>query len=77
VPLKAGEIIKLPGTDGWYLIATRGSHRLYKHPDKSDVSAGTLAGREIRSYDGFKIPLDYLEVMVTGRTPWTAQVYTN
>jgi hypothetical protein len=28
-------------------------------------------------YDGFKIPLDYLEVMVTGRTLWTAQVYTN
>jgi predicted RNA binding protein YcfA (HicA-like mRNA interferase family) len=34
VPLKVGEIIKLIETDGWYLIATRGSHRQYKHPDK-------------------------------------------
>ena len=48
MPLKAGEIIKLLETDGWYLIATRGSHRQYKRPDKSDVSAGTLAGRETR-----------------------------
>jgi len=35
VPLKAGEIIKLLETDGWYLIATRGSHRQYKHPGQA------------------------------------------
>ena len=40
-------------TDGWYLVATRGSHRQYKHPIKSgrvtiagspnhDVAQGTL-----------------------------------
>ena len=39
--------------DGWYLVATRGSHRQYKHPTKSgrvtiagnlnhDVAPGTL-----------------------------------
>jgi predicted RNA binding protein YcfA (HicA-like mRNA interferase family) len=34
VPLKVSEIIKVIETDGWYLGATRGSHRQYKHPDK-------------------------------------------
>ena len=38
MPLKVGEIIKVIGTDGWYLIATRGSHRQYKHPDKPGAS---------------------------------------
>jgi predicted RNA binding protein YcfA (HicA-like mRNA interferase family) len=33
VPLKADEIIKVIETDGWYLIATRGTHRQYKHSD--------------------------------------------
>jgi predicted RNA binding protein YcfA (HicA-like mRNA interferase family) len=43
VPLKVGEIIKLIETDGWYLIATRGSHRQYKHPDKP--GRVTVAGK--------------------------------
>jgi predicted RNA binding protein YcfA (HicA-like mRNA interferase family) len=34
VPLKVSEMIKLIEDDGWYLIATRGSHRQYKHPVK-------------------------------------------
>jgi len=40
-------------TDGWYLVATRGSHRQYKHPSKpgritiaghpaEDLALGTL-----------------------------------
>jgi len=47
------DIIKLIESDGWYLIATRGSHRQYKHRvkpgrvtiaghDKDDLAAGTL-----------------------------------
>jgi len=32
VPLKVSEIIKMIEADGWYLVATRGSHRQYKHP---------------------------------------------
>jgi len=28
------DIIKQLELDGWYLIATRGSHRQYKHPEK-------------------------------------------
>jgi predicted RNA binding protein YcfA (HicA-like mRNA interferase family) len=31
VPLKVSEIIKMIEADGWYLVATRGSHRQYKH----------------------------------------------
>jgi predicted RNA binding protein YcfA (HicA-like mRNA interferase family) len=34
VPLKVSEMIKLIEDDGWYLVATRGSHRQYKHPVK-------------------------------------------
>ena len=43
MPLKVGEIIKVIETDGWYLIATRGSHRQYKHPDKP--GRVTVAGK--------------------------------
>jgi len=28
------EAIRLIEDDGWYLVATRGSHRQYKHPAK-------------------------------------------
>ncbi len=30
--MKVGEMIKLLEDDGWYLVATRGSHRQFKHP---------------------------------------------
>ncbi len=32
--LKVREIIKIIEADGWYLVATKGSHRQYKHPEK-------------------------------------------
>jgi predicted RNA binding protein YcfA (HicA-like mRNA interferase family) len=32
--MKVREVIKLIEDDGWYLVATRGSHRQYKHPSK-------------------------------------------
>lgn len=46
-------MIKLIETDGWYLVATKGSHRQYKHAMKSgrvtiaghpgdDLAPGTL-----------------------------------
>ena len=28
------EVLSLLEADGWYLVATRGSHRQYKHPTK-------------------------------------------
>ena len=32
---KVSEVIRLLEADGWYLAAQRGSHRLFKHPEKS------------------------------------------
>ncbi|WP_410509478.1 type II toxin-antitoxin system HicA family toxin [Methanosarcina hadiensis] len=51
--MKVREVIKLLEADGWYLTATKGSHRQYKHPTKSgrvtiaghsgdDLAPGTL-----------------------------------
>lgn len=51
--MKIRDIIKLIETDGWYLVATKGSHRQYKHPEKpgrvtiaghpgDDLAPGTL-----------------------------------
>jgi len=33
--LKVREIIKIIEADGWYLVATKRSHRQYKHPEKT------------------------------------------
>jgi predicted RNA binding protein YcfA (HicA-like mRNA interferase family) len=51
--MKVSEILRLLHDDGWYLVATRGSHRQYKHPTKlgrvtvpgkpsADLAPGTL-----------------------------------
>jgi predicted RNA binding protein YcfA (HicA-like mRNA interferase family) len=51
--VKVRDIIRLIEDDGWYLVATRGSHRQYKHAGKpgrvtiagkpsDDMAAGTL-----------------------------------
>ena len=51
--MKVREAIRILEQDGWYLVATRGSHRQYKHPTKSgrvtvpgnlgkDLPTGTL-----------------------------------
>jgi predicted RNA binding protein YcfA (HicA-like mRNA interferase family) len=51
--MKVREVIRLLEQDGWMLVATRGSHRQYKHQTKTgrvtvagkfsdDVSPGTL-----------------------------------
>jgi predicted RNA binding protein YcfA (HicA-like mRNA interferase family) len=51
--VKVRDIIKMIEDDGWYLVATRGSHRQYKHPVKKgrvtiagsmnhDIAPGTL-----------------------------------
>jgi predicted RNA binding protein YcfA (HicA-like mRNA interferase family) len=51
--MKVRDVIRMIETDGWYLVATRGSHRQYKHPTKpgrvtiaghpgDDLAAGTL-----------------------------------
>jgi len=40
--MKVRDVIKLIEKDGWYLVATKGSHRQYKHPKKS--GRVTIAG---------------------------------
>ena len=51
--MKVSEILRLLQDDGWFLVATRGSHRQYKHSTKSgrvtvpgkpsdDLAPGTL-----------------------------------
>jgi predicted RNA binding protein YcfA (HicA-like mRNA interferase family) len=43
MPMKVKEAIRLVEQDGWYHIATRGSHRHYKHPTKP--GRVTIAGK--------------------------------
>ena len=51
--MKVGEVVRMLIADGWVLIATRGSHRQFKHPTKlgrvtvpgkpsDDLAPGTL-----------------------------------
>lgn len=51
--MKVREVIKLIEFDGWYIVATKGSHRQYKHSVKTgrvtiaghpndDLAPGTL-----------------------------------
>jgi len=51
--VKVRDVIRIILDDGWFLVATRGSHRQYKHPAKpgrvtvaghpsDDVAPGTL-----------------------------------
>ena len=32
--MKVREVIQMLETDGWFLVATRGSHKQFKHPTK-------------------------------------------
>jgi predicted RNA binding protein YcfA (HicA-like mRNA interferase family) len=52
--MKVSEILRTLHDDGWYLVATRGSHRQFKHPAKPgrvtvagkpghDLAPGTLS----------------------------------
>ncbi|HEY1721704.1 MAG TPA: type II toxin-antitoxin system HicA family toxin [Magnetospirillaceae bacterium] len=51
--MKVRDVIRLLEDDGWFLVATRGSHRQFKHPSKpgrvtvagkgsNDMAPGTL-----------------------------------
>ena len=40
--MKIREVIELIEKDGWYQVAFRGSHRQYKHPEKT--GRVTIAG---------------------------------
>jgi predicted RNA binding protein YcfA (HicA-like mRNA interferase family) len=51
--MKVSDLLRLLHEDGWFLVATRGSHRQFKHPTKAgrvtvpgkpsnDLAPGTL-----------------------------------
>jgi predicted RNA binding protein YcfA (HicA-like mRNA interferase family) len=51
--MKVNDVLQLLKANGWFLVATRGSHRQFKHPSKSgrvtlpgkpseDLAPGTL-----------------------------------
>jgi len=51
--MKVGDVLRVLQLDGWFLVATRGSHRQFKHASKSgrvtvpgkpsdDLAPGTL-----------------------------------
>jgi predicted RNA binding protein YcfA (HicA-like mRNA interferase family) len=51
--MKVSELLRILQDDGWYIVATRGSHRQFKHGSKSgrvtvpgkpsdDLAPGTL-----------------------------------
>ena len=42
-PMKVSEVLRILKDDGWVLVATRGSHRQFKHPTK--VGRVTVAGK--------------------------------
>jgi predicted RNA binding protein YcfA (HicA-like mRNA interferase family) len=61
--VKVSEILRLLSHDGWVIVATRGSHRQFKHPSKpgrvtvpgkpsDELAPGTL--NSIRKQAGFK-----------------------
>ncbi len=53
--VKVREVIKQLELDGWALVATRGSHRQFKHPQKS--GRVTVAGKQsIAKQSGVFLP---------------------
>jgi predicted RNA binding protein YcfA (HicA-like mRNA interferase family) len=41
--MKVSELLRMLREDGWFLVATRGSHRQFKHPMKA--GRVTVAGK--------------------------------
>ncbi len=39
--MRSREMIRMIEEDGWYLVAVKGSHHQYKHPD-SELPKGTI-----------------------------------
>ena len=61
--MKVSEVLRMLHQDGWFQVATRGSHRQFKHPSKpgrvtvagkpsDDLAAGTL--NSILKHSGLK-----------------------
>ena len=84
--MKVSEILRLLADDGWDLVATRGSHRQFKHPVKpgrvtvpgkpsDELAPGTL--NSIRKQAGFKkwgAPMRYAIVIEDAGPNYSAYV---
>jgi predicted RNA binding protein YcfA (HicA-like mRNA interferase family)/predicted RNase H-like HicB family nuclease len=79
--MKVRDIIKMLERDGWYLKATKGSHRQYKHPVKvgrvtvpghpsDDLPPGTLNSDETGRVE----TMNYVVVYEKSATGWSAYV---
>ncbi len=61
--MKSADVISALQRDGWFLVATRGSHHQFKHPEKPgrvtvphpkrDIPLGTL--KSIEKQSGLKL----------------------
>jgi len=49
--MKVRELIDIIENDGWYLVATKGSHRQFKHPLKSGKAGDRKLCRLIERTD--------------------------
>jgi len=41
--MKVSQVLRMLHADGWFLVATKGSHRQFKHPSKP--GRATVAGK--------------------------------
>jgi len=41
--MQVSEVLRMLHEDGWFLVATRGSHRQFKHPQK--LGRATVPGK--------------------------------
>jgi predicted RNA binding protein YcfA (HicA-like mRNA interferase family) len=62
--VKVRDLIRLLEDDGWALARTRGSHKQFKHPNKSGTV--TVAGKA-----GVDVPPSTLSAVLTG---WPEEV---
>ena len=46
--MRVRDVLKLPKDDGWYLVATEGSHRQFRHPNKK--GRVTVPGKPMMIY---------------------------
>ena len=41
--MKVSQVLRMLNDDGWFIVATRGSHRQFKHPSK--IGRVTVPGK--------------------------------
>lgn len=46
--MKPKELIKTLQADGWYLVRTKGSHQIFKHPTKPGMPVVPLHNKDLK-----------------------------